>query len=299
MSIKRPTKAVIAAAGFGTRFLPQTKAMPKEMLPLIDKPIIQYVVEELASVGVKDIIIVTGYSKRSIEDHFDRPNEDLSANLRSGGPKKESLLTEIEAIADLANFAYVRQKRALGNAAPLLYAQHLIGQDEPFIYTWADDFIQASPARFQQMIDLYTEYGSPIMSAVRARDDSYYDRYGIASGSELRPGVIDVETIVEKPGRENAPSELATVSGFLLTADIFGYLRQALAELEPGKELVTGDILMNMRKDGSRIIAAEIQNGTYYDAGDKLDYIKTVVDLSLKRPDIGEAFRSYLKGLEL
>ncbi|MGH7237915.1 MAG: sugar phosphate nucleotidyltransferase, partial [Candidatus Saccharimonadales bacterium] len=145
------TKAVIAAAGFGTRFLPQTKAMPKEMLPLVDKPIIQYVVEQLVEAGVTDIIIVSGYSKRSIEDHFDAPNEDLLNNLRAGGDSKKPYIEQIEKIANLANFAYVRQKGSYGTATPLANAAHLIG-DEPFIYTFADDLIVAEPNRFEQMI---------------------------------------------------------------------------------------------------------------------------------------------------
>src|SRR2546430_15801789 len=149
-----PTKAVIAAAGFGTRFLPQTKAMPKEMLPIVDKPIIQYVVEDLVAAGIKDIIIVTGYSKRTIEDHFDAPNQDLINNLRAAGTQKEHLVEEIEAIANLANFVYVRQKGVYGNATPLMCVQHLIG-DEPFIYSFADDLIL--PNRFQQMIELHQE----------------------------------------------------------------------------------------------------------------------------------------------
>ena len=172
---KTVTKAVIAAAGFGTRFLPQTKAMPKEMLPLIDKPIIQYVVEELVAVGIQDIIIVTNSTKRSIEDHFDRPAADLIENLKLGGKSKEPLLSEIRAISDLANFVYVRQKGPYGNGTPLLNVEHLIG-DEPFIYTWSDDFIKSSPLRFQQMIDIYDQYGSSVLSAIKADTDDDYKR---------------------------------------------------------------------------------------------------------------------------
>ena len=147
--MKRPTKAIIAAAGFGTRFLPQTKAMPKEMMPLIDKPIIQYVVEELVEAGIKDIIIVGSANKRAIEDHFDVPNEDLLANLRAGGEKKRPLIDLVHSLSDMANFVYVRQKGPYGNATPLACAAHLVGPDESVIYTFADDFIAASPSRFQ------------------------------------------------------------------------------------------------------------------------------------------------------
>src|SRR3982750_937894 len=153
---KKIRKAVIAAAGFGTRFLPQTKAMPKEMLPLIDKPIIQYIVEDLVAAGITDVIIVGSSSKRAIEDHFDVANEDLLVNLRAGGAKKAHYIEELEALANLANFTYVRQKGPYGNATPLMNAAHLIG-DEPFIYAYADDLTVATPNAFQQMIALYTE----------------------------------------------------------------------------------------------------------------------------------------------
>jgi len=291
--MKKVTKAVIAAAGFGTRFLPQTKAMPKEMLPLIDKPIIQYVVEELVKVGIEDIVIVTGYSKRSIEDHFDRPSQDLINNLKQGGESKKHLLEEVEEISELANFIYIRQKGVYGSGTPLLNAEHIIG-DEPFIYTWSDDFIVSEPLRFQQMIDAYNEFNCPILSMVKAKNDEDYDRYGFAGGKEIRPGIIDVDRIVEKPGKAQSPSDLATNSGFLLTPDIFKYLHKAEQELEPGKELFTNLALDLMVADGKQIIGKEIENGTYYDAGNKLEYLKTVVDFALKRDDIKDEFRQYL-----
>lgn len=211
---KLPTKAVIAAAGFGTRFLPQTKAMPKEMLPLVDKPIIQHVVEELVSVGIKDIIIVTGQAKRAIEDHFDGPTEDLVVNLKMGGPKKEPLLKMVQEVSQMANFVYVRQKGPYGNGTPLMNVAHLIG-DEPFIYTWSDDFIDATPVRFQQIIDVYKKYNASVLAGIRVTKDSDYSRYGFAAGTEVEDGVIDADAIIEKPGKDNAPSDLATVSGFL------------------------------------------------------------------------------------
>lgn len=290
------TKAVIAAAGFGTRFLPQTKAMPKEMLPLIDKPIIQYVVEELVAVGIKDIIIVTNSTKRSIEDHFDRPAEDLIQNLKQGGPSKEPLLEEVRAIADLANFVYVRQKGPYGNGTPLLNVEHLIG-NEPFIYTWSDDFIKASPLRFQQMIDLHTEFGVSVLSAIKANTDADYNRYGFAGGEILRDGVIDVKVIAEKPGRDNAPSDLATVSGCLFTPEIFPYLHKASEQRKDGEELYYNDAFRYMIKDGKKIIAAEIQNAKYYDAGNKLEYLKTVVDFALQHDDISADFTAYLHSI--
>src|SRR5476651_157950 len=182
MQPKPVRKAVIAAAGFGTRFLPQTKAMPKEMLPLVDKPIIQYIVEELVSAGIEDIVIVTGYHKRSIEDHFDYLSADLRANLKTSG--KTELLDEIKKISDLANFAYIRQKGPYGNATPLLNAEHLIG-DEPFIYTWGDDFVVSKPSRFSQLISAHQKHGGSILTCVTAEHDDDYSRYAFIEGDEV------------------------------------------------------------------------------------------------------------------
>lgn len=292
--MKKIRKAVIAAAGFGTRFLPQTKAMPKEMLPIIDKPIIQYVVEELVAVGIEDIVIVTGYGKRSIEDHFDRPSQDLVQNLRAGGSDKASLLEEIEAISEMANFIYVRQKGPVGNAAPLLNSEHLIG-DEPFIFTWSDDFISASPPRFAQMIEVYERYEAPVLGTVRAEKDEDYDRYGYASGIEQESGVLKLDKIIEKPGKAAAPSNLATNGGFVLTPEIFGYLKTLAEVLPDGQELVTNDGLQAMIQDGKQVLAVEIKDAIYYDAGSKLEYLKTVVDFALKHEDIRAEFKEFLQ----
>ena len=287
-------KAVIAAAGFGTRFLPQTKAMPKEMLPLVDKPVIQFVVEELVEAGIEDVIIVTGYHKRSIEDHFDDLSADLVKNLLDGN--KTDLLEKTRRVSELANFVYVRQKGPYGNGTPLLCTEHLIG-DEPFIYTWADDFIKASPNRFKQLIDIYKEFHSSVLAGVRANDDEDYKKYGFAGGTEVRHGLIDADAIIEKPGKDNAPSDLATNSAFLLTPDIFGYLKQALEEKDEKSELFYNDGLKRMLKDDKKVYVAEIKGGKYYDAGSKLGYLKTVVDFALENPEISDEFRKYLKSV--
>ncbi len=294
--MKKITKAVIAAAGFGTRFLPQTKAMPKEMLPLVDKPIIQYVVEELVEAGIKDIIIVTGYSKRSIEDHFDAPNQDLIANLRSGGQSKLPLLEEVRAISNLANFVYIRQKGAYGNGTPLLNVAHLLA-DEPFIYTWSDDFILSSPNRFQQLIEAYNSYPGQILAAVRAKSDEDYDRYGFAGGRQLTDNILKVSELREKPGKTAAPSDLATVSGFLLTPEIFKYLKTAQKNRASGSELYYNDALKLMIKDAQPVYACEIKNGKYYDAGNKLEYLKTIVEFALMHDDLKDDFGKYLHSL--
>lgn len=295
MERKKVRKAIIAAAGFGTRFLPQTKAMPKEMLPLVDKPIIQYIVEELVEAGIEDIVVVTGYHKRSIEDHFDNISEDLRQNLLQGG--KDEILAGVEKVADLANFAYIRQKGPYGNATPILNAEHLIG-DEPFIYTFADDFVVAKPqSRFQQMIELYESTGSGVLTCVRVHSDKDYDRYGIVDGSEEKPGLMNISAIIEKPGKANTPSNLASVSGYIFTPEIFGYLRDARTRLEPGKEFIQQPSIQQMINDGHTFYGLEIQNGKYYDTGNKLEYLKTVVDFGLEHEELREAFMDHLKNI--
>jgi len=285
------TKAVIAAAGFGTRFLPQTKALPKEMLPLIDKPIIQYVVEELVAAGIKDIIIVGSSNKRPIEDHFDLPNEDLLNNLRAGGAKKQHYIEQIEAVANLANFIYLRQKGPYGNATPVMNAAHLLG-NEPFIYTYADDFFVASPGRTEQLIALHEQTGGSIFACKTAASDSEYDRYGFVAGKEVKPGQWKVEHIVEKPGKAAAPSDLASVSGYLLTPEIFSYLEEATSKPSEG-EFMIQPIMQAMINDGHPFYAQHI-DGTYYDTGDKLEYLKTVIDFGLGHEELGPELRAYL-----
>lgn len=291
----QPTKAIIAAAGFGTRFLPQTKAMPKEMIPLIDKPIIQYVVEELVEAGIKDIIIVGSSNKRAIEDHFDVPNEDLLNNLRAGGPKKQHYIEELEHLANLANFIYVRQKGPYGNATPLMSAAHLIDKNESFIYTWADDFIVASPSRFQQMIDIHKQRNGAVLSCKKVVSDSEYDRYGIAAGEMIEDGLIKISHIVEKPGKIKAPSDLASVSSYLLKGDFFSYLEPAYQEFDGEGEFTFQPIMQKMINEGHDYYAYEIQRGTYYDTGDKLEYLKTVIDFGLLHEELGSDLLAHIK----
>ena len=292
--MRKPTKAVIAAAGFGTRFLPQTKAMPKEMMPLIDKPIIQYVVEELVAAGIRDIIIVGSANKRAIEDHFDVPNEDLLANLRAGGDKKRPLIDLVHSLSEMANFVYVRQKGPYGNATPLACAAHLIGPDEPVIYTFADDFIDATPSRFQQMIAAAEKLDGAVLSCKKIIDDAEFDRYGIAAGQQLDDGTIAITNIVEKPGKANAPSDLASVSSYLLAADFFPYLERARQEFNGHGEFAIQPIMQRMIDEGHNFYGVEITNGTYYDTGDKLEYLKTIIDFGLRDNKLVPALRQHL-----
>ncbi|QQS19676.1 UTP--glucose-1-phosphate uridylyltransferase [Candidatus Saccharibacteria bacterium] len=294
---KKVTKAVIAAAGFGTRFLPQTKAMPKEMLPLIDKPIIQYAVEDLVSAGIKDIIIVGSSSKRAIEDHFDVPNEDLLVNIRAGGPKKAHFITEMEDLANMANFIYIRQKGPYGNATPIANAAHLIG-NEPFIFVYADDLVVSEPNTFTQMIELYNELGGSIATCMRVSTDKEFERYGILAGEEKRDGVLEMSAMVEKPGRAAAPSNYAHVSSYLFDPAVLNYIDSGLANLPKGEEFYVATSLVDpMLKDGHKFFGCLMQNSRRYDTGDKLEYLMTVVAFGLRHKDLGPAFRAHLEEL--
>jgi len=294
MSDIKVRKAIIAAAGFGTRFLPQTKAMPKEMLPLVDKPIIQHIVEELAEAGITDIVIVTGYHKRTIEDHFDRMSTDLRTNLEHAG--KDDLLEETRKISNLANFAYIRQKGPYGTGTPIINAAHLIG-NEPFIYTFADDFVDAEPSRFHQMLAAHAEHGGSVITCVKRDGDADYRRYGYVSGKETDHGLVDIERIIEKPGsREEAPSSLASVSGYVFDPVILEYLQKQLEDYDESKgEFMMQDSMQKMIDDGHHIYGCDIAGGTYYDTGNPLEYLKTVYDFALEREDVGPALKDYLR----
>ena len=290
--MKKIRKAVIPAAGFGTRFLPMTKASPKEMLPVVDKPIIQYVVEEAVNSGIEDIVIVTGYSKRAIEDHFDHSIE-LENRLEKAG--KTEQLEEIRRIARLANFIYIRQKGPYGNGTPILNAEPIIG-NEPFAVLWGDEFIYAEKPRLKQMIEAYEKYQDIIISAVKIKNRENLSKYGIGKVNEVEDKFYEIEEIIEKPEPDKAPSDLAVHGAYILTPDIF----QALRELKPGKggEIWLVDAINKLRPN-HKIYAKEIEGGKYYDTGNKTEYLKAVVDFALMRPEINGDFRAYLKGLKI
>ena len=284
-------KAVIPAAGFGTRFLPQTKAMPKEMLPIVDKPVIQYVVEEAVASGITDIIIVTGWHKRSIEDHFDYPFELIKMLEQQG---KEKLLEEVKRTSSLANFIYVRQKGPYGNGTPVLSARPVIG-DEPFVVMWGDEFIYAKPPRALQCIKVFEKYGDPVISAVRVPKEDV-SRYGIVEAKNVEDNIWQIERMVEKPSVEEAPSNLAAHGCYVLTPDIFPLLEKA----KPGKsdEIWLTDAIQELMKVRP-VYACEVKDGKYYDTGNKIEYLKTVIEFALAHKDINGEFRAYLKSLKL
>ncbi|HZQ29473.1 MAG TPA: UTP--glucose-1-phosphate uridylyltransferase [Patescibacteria group bacterium] len=287
-------KVVIPAAGFGTRFLPQTKAMPKEMLPIVDKPVIQWVVEEAVASGIEDVIIVTGYVKRAIEDHFDVPNAELIKNLEAGG--KHELVETVKRISEMANFIYVRQKGLYGNGTPVLSAEPVI-KNEMFAVMWGDEFIYSKPPRLAQMIKVYEKYKGAVISGVRIKNKEDLKRYGIAKAEKIEGNVFKIEKIVEKPEPHEAPSDLATHGAYILPPQIFGILKQQ----KPGKggEIFLPVAIDQLIKTGYPVYACEIENGRYYDTGNKLEYMKSVVELGLEHPDINGEFKQFLKDLKL
>lgn len=292
--MKKIRKAVIPAAGFGTRFLPQTKAMPKEMLPIVEKPVIQYVVEEIVASGVPDIVIVTGSSKRAIEDHFDTPNADLIKHLQASG--KQELLDEINRISEMANFIYIRQKGSYGNGTPVLSAEPAIG-DEPFAVLWGDEFIYSKPPRLAQMIEVYEKYGGVVISGVRIKKKEDLKRYGIADVEPVEGNVYKIKSIVEKPDPDKAPSNIATHGAYILPPEIFG----ALKSLKPGRggEIWLVDGINALKEMGIPLYTVEIVDGKYYDTGNKLEYMKTTIELALQHPDINGELRKFLKELKI
>jgi UTP--glucose-1-phosphate uridylyltransferase len=288
---KRIRKAIIPAAGFGTRFLPATKAIPKEMLPIVDKPIIQYVVEEAVASGIEVIVMVISGHKRAIEDHFDYPYDLEEHLLRSG---KEQLFEELSRIGKMAQFVYVSQRGPYGNGTPVLCARDIIG-DEPFAILWGDEFIYSEPPRLKQMIDAWNKHGVANISAVRVPEKAA-PKYGIADIETIEPGLHRIKRIVEKPQLGQAPSNLATHGAYIMPPKLFDIL--ADTPVGKGGELWLTDAISTLSKE-QPVYAVEIQNGRYYDTGNKLEYLKTVVEFGLKHPDLGSEFRKFLKAVVL
>jgi UTP--glucose-1-phosphate uridylyltransferase len=279
-------KAIIPAAGLGTRFLPATKASPKEMLPLVDKPLIQYVVEEAVASGIEDIIVITGRGKRAIEDHFDRSLE-LEENLKGSG--KAQVLNQIRHISNLANFCYVRQSEALGLGHAVLCAQHLIG-NEPFAVILGDEIIDAPVPGLAQLVHIYKKRGGAVLG-VQEVPPQEVSRYGIVSARRMGDGLHRVNDLVEKPAPADAPSNLAVIGRYVLPPEIFPILRKT----QPGKngEIQLTDALRQLVKQAS-MFAHEVQ-GQRHDAGDKLGFLIATVEFALKNPSLGPSFGDYLQ----
>lgn len=284
-------KAVIAAAGMGTRFLPQTKAMPKEMLPIIDKPVIQLVVEGLVEAGVEDIIIVTGPTKRAIEDHFDRGLE-LEAELIAKG--KQDKADQISEIAEMANFIYIRQKgEPRGNARPILNASHLIG-DEPFFFFFADDFFSGDKSTASQLLEVYQQTNKSVV-ALREVPEAEVSSYGVAVvKNQISENVYEVGGITEKPKLEDAPSNLAVGSGYLLTPQIMPILEKE--NLGAGGEIQIADAVEELAS--SQGFSGVVINGEYHDTGNPEAYLKTIMTIALKDETLGPKLRDFLHDID-
>ena len=284
-------KAVFPAAGLGTRFLPATKASPKEMLPLVDKPLIQYAVEEAAACGVDSILIITGRDKTAIEDHFDISFE-LEQVLKEKG--KVEIFEQIRAISDIAKISYTRQKQALGLGHAIYQAKDFVGRDA-FAVLLADDVIDAEKPALQQLIDVYEKYDAPVIATMQIHDETI-SRFGVIDADEVEDGVFKIKSIVEKPKYEDAPSDMAVIGRYIFTPELF----DALEKIEPGVggEIQVADAMRILLEKDFPFYAVRL-DGVRHDAGDKLGFLIATVEFALKRDDLGADFREYLKSLNL
>jgi len=283
-------KAVFPAAGLGTRFLPATKASPKEMLPLVDKPLIQYSVEEAVASGIESVLIITGRDKTAIENHFDMSFE-LELLLEQKG--KKEVLEEVRAISDIARISYTRQKQALGLGHAIYQAKDFVG-DEPFAALLADDIVDAEKPALLQMIEVFEKYQSPVIATMQVEGEAI-SRFGVIDAEEVEPNVFKIRDMVEKPKFADAPSDLAIIGRYIFTADIFS----AIERTKPGSggEIQITDAMRILVKE--RPFYAVKLEGTRHDAGDKLGFLMATVQYALKREDLGDDFREYLKTLDL
>jgi UTP--glucose-1-phosphate uridylyltransferase len=283
-------KAVFPAAGLGTRFLPATKAMPKEMLTLVDKPLIQYVVEEAAASGITSIIIVTGRDKSAIENHFDIAYE-LEQTLQERG--KQEAFEQVRSVSEIAKISYTRQKQPLGLGHAIYQAKDF-AENEPFAVLLPDDVMDCTVPALKQLIEVYEKYQAPVIGTMRVAGQDI-SRFGVIDAEEIEPNVFRIKDMVEKPRFEDAPSDLAIVGRYIFTPDIFA----AIENTTPGAggEIQITDAMRRLVKE--RPFYAVKLDGVRHDAGDKLGFLKATVEFALKRNDLGSKFREYLKGLDL
>lgn len=280
------TKAVIPAAGLGTRFLPATKAQPKEMLPIVDKPTIQYIIEEAAASGITDILIITGRNKRAIEDHFDR---SIELEMELERKHKDTLLQEIKDISNIVNIQYIRQQKPKGLGHAVLCAKNFVG-NEPFAVLLGDDVVDSHVPCLKQLMQVHERYNSTVLG-VQQVDWNDVNKYGIVSGEIMEDGIHKVKTLFEKPDREIAPSNVAILGRYIITPDIFPILEHT--EPGAGLEIQLTDALKELARHKA-VYAYEFA-GCRYDVGDKLGFLKATVEMALKRPDLHDDFAAYLK----
>lgn len=278
-------KAIVAVAGSGTRLLPATKAMPKEMLPIVDKPIIQLIVEELVEAGIEDIILVTKWDKKPLEDHFDH-NWALANELKNAG--KDGLWEQIKNISEMANFIYVRQKGPYGNGTPILSAANLV-DNEPFMFVFGDDLVRSKVSFSKQMVDDFEKNGN-LMIGVQDVAPEDVVRYGII---KLKEGTMEIEDIIEKPSKEEAPSLFAGFGRMILNQEIVDVLGKTA--LGKGNELWVVDAIRTYVKNGGKFIAKKVENGEWLTTGDPLNYLKATLKYAMDRPDLAQDLKKFLK----
>jgi len=283
-------KVIIPVAGLGTRFLPATKAQPKEMLPLIDKPVIQYLVEEAVNSGIKDVIFVTGRGKRAIEDHFDYSPELESSLLQKN---KKDVFKEVRAISEMANFFYVRQKMPRGDGDAVVCASHLTN-NEPVAVLFGDDIVESRVPCLFQMIKVFEKYGDCVVALTEVPRQEV-KHYGVVKAVKVSDNIYEIKDIIEKPEPEKAPSNLIVVAKYILTPELFRELKKIKSSRT--KELRVADGLKNILK--KRPVYGLKFEGKRYDCGDKLGYLQATVDFALKHPEVKKGFKKYLKNLKL
>jgi len=284
-------KAVFPAAGLGTRFLPATKSSPKEMLPLVDKPLIQYSVEEAVASGIESILIITGRDKTAIENHFDISFE-LEQVLQERG--KQEMFELVRKVSDLAKITYTRQKQALGLGHAILQAKDFVG-DEPFAVILADDVMDSETPALRQLIDVYEKYDAPVMATMQVAGEAI-SRFGVIEADEVEPNVFKIKSVVEKPKFEDAPSDMAVIGRYIFTPELFG----AIEKINPGAggEYQVADAMRILLAEGKPFYAVKL-DGVRHDAGDKLGFLIATVEFALKRQDLAPEFKAYLKSLNL
>ncbi len=284
--MSRIRKAIIPAAGLGTRFLPATKAQPKEMLPIVDKPTIQYIVEEAVASGIEDIIIVTGRTKKAIEDHFDKSVE-LEMELEK--KHNEELLQIAKSVSQIANIYYIRQKEPKGLGHAVLTAKTFIG-DEPFAVLLGDDVIDAKTPALKQMMEVYEEKQASVLG-VQTVDQKDVSKYGIVDGAQLGDRIYEVKDMIEKPSIDEAPTNVAVLGRYIITPRIFDYLEKL--EVGAGGEIQLTDALKKLALE-EKMYAYNFE-GRRYDVGNKMGFLQATVEFALKRPELTEEFQAYLK----
>ena len=285
-------KAILPVAGFGTRFLPATKAQPKEMLPIVDKPVVQYIVEELVASGIEDIIFVTGRGKRAIEDHFDISYE-LESTLAE--KQKHDLIKAVQDIPNLARFTFVRQKTAKGDGDAINQATHLIGKDEAVIVVFGDCLYDSKTPNSKQLIKAYDKYNAPIIGLAEVPMDEV-SKFGVVDGTQIDKTMWKIKSFVEKPKKEEAPSNIVVPGKYILTPEVFKRLAK-LKEWKSGEQRLA-DVFDSMLRDKKPLYGCML-DGEWLDTGDKFNFVKATIHLGLKHPEIGEKLRNYIKGLQV